>query len=99
MITPVSQRWRDRQTTFVPPSTRFSTAGAEVAAIADDRTARDFVVQHHYSQSYPAARRRFGLYERGALAKIRQGEQGWRYAVEQVREATGLPVFQGTPEG
>ena len=71
----------------------------DVAPIADDTTARRFVVEHHYSQSYPAARRRFGLYERGALAKIRQGEQGWRYAVEQVREATGLPVVQGTPEG
>lgn len=43
----------------------------EVAPIADDRTARTFVRTHHYSGSYPAARRRFGLYSSaGELAGV-----------------------------
>ena len=39
----------------------------EVAAIASDRTAKDFVLPHHYSGSYPAARFRFGLFRRAVL--------------------------------
>jgi hypothetical protein len=37
----------------------------EVAVLADDAPAKAFVVAHHYSGTYPAARFRFGLYRRG----------------------------------
>ena len=51
-------RWR-------PAVEGFDPRAYEVAPIADDRTARAFVVEHHYSKTLPAARRRFGLYARG----------------------------------
>ena len=34
------------------------------------RLAREFVERHHYSRSYPAARRRFGLYRGGELEGV-----------------------------
>ena len=37
----------------------------EVALLADDTTAKRFVVAHHYSKSYPAAQWRVGLYGTG----------------------------------
>lgn len=62
------QRWRDGRSSF----TRAPIVPSEfdVAAIADDWTARGFVEQHHYSASYPAARERFGLYRFGALVGV-----------------------------
>src|SRR5690606_8376190 len=42
----------------------------EVAEIAGDTEAKRFVLEHHYSGDYPAARFRFGLYERGELVGV-----------------------------
>lgn len=42
----------------------------DVEPIVDDATARAFILQHHYSQSYPAARWRFALHRRGALVGV-----------------------------
>lgn len=65
MIVDVAQRWRGRRHFFVAPERRFNPHGWEVSAIPDDNTAKQFVVRHHYSRSYPSARRRFGLYAPG----------------------------------
>lgn len=62
-------RWRDRSSVFVPPARRFDPHGFEVAPI-DESSARAFVVAHHYSASYPAARRRMGLYRHGELMGV-----------------------------
>lgn len=70
MITPVVQRWRSRRDTYRPAREVVSTRALDVAEIADDRTARAFVVEHHYSASYPAARFRFGLHEHGELVGV-----------------------------
>lgn len=71
MIALACQRWRARRDTYRPAGEPIDTSRYEVAAIADDRTAKAFVVAEHYSQSYPAARFRFGLYARGgALAGV-----------------------------
>jgi hypothetical protein len=70
MITPVSQRWRDRRGTYRPAGEVIVTSHYEVAPVPDDRTARSFVEQHHYSGSYPAARERFGLYWGGLLVGV-----------------------------
>lgn len=57
------QRWTDRL-----PKWRHTSEGGfdrrryDVAPI-DEALARDYVVQHHYSASYPAARLRFGLFD------------------------------------
>jgi hypothetical protein len=66
----LSQRWREGCTTFVPPDDVARRGDLEVAAIPDDRTAREFVIRHHYARSYPAARFRFGAYKGGELKGV-----------------------------
>lgn len=70
MIVDGCQRWRDRRDSYRPKGEPFDPRSHEVAAIPDDTTAKSFVVRMHYSGSYPAARERFGLYERGALVGV-----------------------------
>lgn len=64
------QRWRDRRTSFVPPMDRFDPSRAEVALLPEAE-ARDFVVQHHYSRSWPAARCRVGLFQKAPFEQSR----------------------------
>jgi hypothetical protein len=65
-----TQRWRHGRAAYRPPDERIRTADYEVAPLADDTSARAFVVGHHYSGSYPAARWRFALFRRGALQGV-----------------------------
>lgn len=62
------QRWRDGAHSWRHTSEGgFDKTRFEVAAITDDASAKTFVETHHYSRSYPAARLRVGLFERGEL--------------------------------
>lgn len=70
MIADVCQRWRDGRATYRPAREVVDVRRLEIAAIASDAAARAFVERHHYEHSYPAARFRFGLYERGALVGV-----------------------------
>lgn len=70
MITATVQRWRDASPRYRPAGETIRTDSYDVAAIADDATARAFVTGHHYSRSYPAARFRFGLYTGGDLVGV-----------------------------
>jgi len=65
MIVSTCQRWRERRGLYRPAGEPIATRAYEIAAIADDSSARAFVTRHHYSASYPAARRRFGIYRAG----------------------------------
>jgi hypothetical protein len=57
------QRWRHRQHSWRRPEDGgFDARCYEVHPI-DETTAKQYVVTHHYSQSYPAAAYRFGLFE------------------------------------
>jgi hypothetical protein len=67
MITPLVQRWRDRRGSYRPAGEPIDTSRYEVISIAEDRIAKDFVLTHHYSGTFPAARARFGLYRSAAL--------------------------------
>lgn len=58
----LSQRWRDRRDSYRQRGEAFRPADYVVEPIQADRAARDFVQQHHYSGTYPAARCRVGLY-------------------------------------
>lgn len=64
------QRWRDGRDAYRPRGEPIDPGRYEVAAIADDTTAKAFVTRHHYSGSYPAARFRFGLYRGAGLAGV-----------------------------
>ena len=76
MITSHSQRWRDGRTIFVRGEA-FDPASYSVRAIGE-QDARAFVVDHHYSKSFPAARHSVGLFRRGGA---------------QAERLTGVAVF------
>jgi hypothetical protein len=65
----MNQRWRERSSIF-RPAEPIRTAEYEVAEIDRDAAAKAFVLQHHYSGSYPAARFRYGLFTRGQLVGV-----------------------------
>jgi len=64
-----SQRWRERRSIWRPTAEFFDPAGFDVAPIGE-REAKAFVVEHHYSASYPAARLAVGLFEGRTLAGV-----------------------------
>lgn len=70
MIVNSCQRWRARRDSFRPAGELFNPRSFDVALIESDRVARSFVEEHHYSGTYPAARRRIGLYEHGELVGV-----------------------------
>lgn len=68
---PVCQRWTERAHSWRHLSEGgFDRSRYDVAAIASDAVAKRFVTGHHYSGTYPSARQRYGLYERGALVGV-----------------------------
>ena len=69
MITTRSQRWRDRREAYVPDASTINPANFDVAAI-DDGQAKPFVVQHHYSGTFPASRLSVGLFRGCTLAGV-----------------------------
>ena len=85
----MNQRWRDHQSSSRPAGEPIRTADYEVACIDDDTTAKSFVVTHHYSSTYPAARERFGLYRHGALVGVAIFSQPSNNAT--------LAIFPGAP--
>lgn len=64
------QRWRDRRESYRPAGEPIRTADYDVATFDDDNTPKAFVVAHHYSGTFPAARFRFGLYRHGQLVGV-----------------------------
>jgi len=58
----MTQRWRGGRDSYRPLGEPIDTSKYGIEVIYSDRVARDFVVQAHYSGSYPAARFRVGLY-------------------------------------
>lgn len=54
------QRWNKRRASYRPAGEVFDPRWASVEPI-DERAAKAFIVEHHYSGSYPAARFRAGL--------------------------------------
>lgn len=70
MLTGVTQRWRERRGTYRPVGEPIDPRRFEVAELPRDTEARAFVVEHHYSGSYPAARFRFGLFRSSELVGV-----------------------------
>lgn len=60
------QRWRGGRASYRPSGEVFDHGRASVELI-DEALAKDFVLEHHYSRSYPAARLRVGLFVRRAF--------------------------------
>src|SRR4051794_33030928 len=70
MLTTLNQRWRNQRGSYRPAAEVIRTSEYEIAGIHGDTEARDFVLAHHYSGAYPAARFRFGLYHHGDLVGV-----------------------------
>lgn len=65
-----SQRWRDRREYRRTPGERIDPTEYGVVVLGD-REAKNFVVSHHYSGSYPAARLAVGLMRRTGVEPAR----------------------------
>lgn len=63
------QRWLFGRDSYRVPDEVINTRDYEVAPI-DEAPAKAFVVTHHYSRTYPAARFRFGLFRGPALVGV-----------------------------
>lgn len=72
------QRWLQRRPRYRPPGEPFDPGRCEVALI-DEGTAKPWVIEHHYSGSYPAARLRVGpfLKERRTAASSSAASCCW----------------------
>ncbi len=66
---PGNQRWLWGRDHYRPPDEPIRTADYDVEELAE-AAAKAFVLEHHYSRSYPAARWRFGLFRRGILEGV-----------------------------
>ena len=63
-VTGVSQRWRAGRAGWRHRDDVVDTSRLEVVELTRDRDAKAFVLEHHYSGSYPAAKLRYGLVDR-----------------------------------
>jgi hypothetical protein len=88
-MTTTNQRWREGRSSSRPAGEPIRTDEYEVASIESDRVAKSFVLFHHYSATYPAARERFGLYRHGELVGVAVFSQPSNNAT--------LAIFPGTP--
>lgn len=66
----LAQRWRDRKASYRPAGEVINPRTHEVVALPGDAMAKAFVLEHHYSGTYPAARFRFGLYRGASLVGV-----------------------------
>ena len=66
------QRWFQRRARYRPPGEPFEPGRCEVALI-DESIAKPWVIQHHYSGSFPAARLRVGLFIKDRLQRSQLG--------------------------
>ena len=69
MFTACVQRWRNGRESYRPSGEIINPKNFDVA-VAPTLDAREFVGQHHYLRSFPAARYCFGLYGCQGLAGV-----------------------------
>lgn len=84
----LNQRWRDRRDSYRPAGEVIRTGDYEVSPVAK-LAAKVFVQRHHYSGTFPAARRNFGLHRRGELVGVAVFSQPMHDAV--LRDFPGSP--------
>lgn len=64
-----NQRWRERRDTYRPAGETIRTADYSVEPIPEN-DAKAFILRHHYANSFPAARERFGLFRGSRLTGV-----------------------------
>lgn len=87
----VTQRWLGGRDSYRPEGEPIDPSRYGVEVLPDDRRPKAFVVAHHYSRSYPAARLRVGLFRMQELVGV---------AVFSVpAQAAAIPYWTGTTAG
>lgn len=66
----MNQRWNGGRDSYRPAGEVINPSEYDVAPIRTDSVAKAFILEHHYSGSYPAARFRHGLYRHGELVGV-----------------------------
>lgn len=89
------QRWTGRQHSWRHRSDGgFDARRYEVDLIHEDKPAKDFVVRHHYSASFPSARYKVGLYERDGADRHLHGVAVFGIPVRKEVLTRPLPDLQ-----
>ena len=57
-----NQRWRNRRDSYRPPEEVINTREYEVELLAETKPAKQFILEHHYSGTFPATVYRFGMF-------------------------------------
>lgn len=70
VVSPFCQRWRDGNHSFRHPRDGGFDPNNYTVEPIDELTAKRYVVTNHYSGTYPAASRRYGLFEDDRLAGV-----------------------------
>jgi hypothetical protein len=63
------QRWRDKRASWAPRHALFDPREYHIALVPE-KAAKHFIVRHHYSGTYPAARCRIGLFRGDDLVGV-----------------------------
>ena len=66
-----SQRWRDRRDAYVPNTSVIDVSEYGVEIVACMGVAKPFVMEHHYSGSFPASRLSVGLFRKTGVGESR----------------------------
>lgn len=66
----LNQRWNGGRDSYRPAGEVIDPTQYDVVPIKTDSVAKAFILKHHYSGSYPAARFRHGLYRHGELVGV-----------------------------
>lgn len=69
MICDFTQRWKRKKAVYQPLREYFNSRDFEIEEIGDV-IAKEFVITNHYTNTYPVARKRFGLFEKGNLVGV-----------------------------
>lgn len=69
MRTNFTQRFTNKKPTYRPVGETIDPRAFDVSEITET-AARIFILEHHYSGSFPASRRRFGLFKNGELVGV-----------------------------
>jgi hypothetical protein len=96
----VNLRWNSGRSSYRPPEEPIDPERYFVQRI-DEMVAKPFVVEHHYSRSYPAARLRVGLFRRRRAWPELVGVAVFSVPAQQlaIPRWLGVPALQGVELG
>lgn len=87
------QRWYEKRDSYRREGETFQPLDYEVAPLSM-KEAKAFVLRHHYSNSYPSCRFRYGLYLRyGNFPQLAERRRTWKPSETSLDQLVGVAVF------